>query len=117
MRVTLALVILVLALLAACTQRGPKASATTTVSQRPTAPATTIQIASADTPAAKIDFATQVKPILAARCQPCHFEGGKMYERLPFDQPKTIISLGTRLFTRIKDENEQRLIREFLAQQ
>ena len=39
-----------------------------------------------------------------------------MYERLPFDQPKTIHTLGEKLFPRIKDENEQRLIREFLAQ-
>ena len=40
-----------------------------------------------------------------------------MYQRLPFDQPKTIITLGTKLFTRLKDEKEQRLIREFLSQQ
>jgi hypothetical protein len=39
-----------------------------------------------------------------------------MYERLPFDRPETIKQLGTKLFTRIKDEHEQRLIREFLAQ-
>jgi hypothetical protein len=40
-----------------------------------------------------------------------------MYERLPFDRPETIEKLGTKLFTRIKDEQEQRLIRDFLAQQ
>ena len=40
-----------------------------------------------------------------------------MYERLPFDRPATIEKLGTKLFTRIKDEKEQRLIRDFLAQQ
>ena len=39
-----------------------------------------------------------------------------MYERLPFDRPETIKKLGTKLFTRIKDEQEQRLIREFLSQ-
>lgn len=64
----------------------------------------------------KVEFSTQIQPILAARCTPCHFQGGKMYERLPFDQPKTIQTLGEKLFSRIKDENEQRLIREFLAQ-
>src|SRR2546422_697714 len=67
--------------------------------------------------AAKIDFTTQVKPIFAARCQPCHFNGGTMYKRLPFDRPETIKTLGTKLFTRIKDENERRLIRDFLAQE
>ena len=66
---------------------------------------------------ARVDFATQVRPILEARCQPCHFAGGKVYEHLPFDRPATIIKLGTKLFTRIKDENERRLIRAFLSQQ
>lgn len=66
---------------------------------------------------ATVDFATQVKPILESRCQPCHFNGGIMYERLPFDRPETIETLGTKLFSRIKDENDQRVIREYLAQQ
>jgi hypothetical protein len=39
-----------------------------------------------------------------------------MYQRLPFDRPETIKTLGTKLFTRLKDESEQRLIREFLSQ-
>ena len=65
----------------------------------------------------RVDFDTQVRPVLASRCTPCHFEGGTMYKRLPFDRPETIRTLGTKLFTRIKDEKEQRLIRDFLAQQ
>jgi hypothetical protein len=64
----------------------------------------------------KIEFDTQVKPILQSRCQPCHFSGGVMHDRLPFDRAETIKKLGTKLFTRLKDENEQRLIREFLEQ-
>ena len=63
----------------------------------------------------KPDFDTEIKPIFQARCQPCHFPGGKVYDHLPFDKPETITRLGTKLFTRIKDEKEQRLIREFLA--
>lgn len=70
--------------------------------------------ASAETP--KPDFDTQIKPIFMARCQPCHFQGGKVYEKLPFDKPETITKLGTKLFTRIKVEKEERLIKEFLAQ-
>jgi len=65
---------------------------------------------------AQVDFTTHVKPILQARCQPCHFSGGVMYQGLPFDRPETIKTLGEKLFTRIKDENERRIIREFLAQ-
>jgi hypothetical protein len=64
----------------------------------------------------KIDFDTQIRPIFAARCQPCHFSGGMMYQRLPFDRAETIKKLGTKVFTRIKDEKQQRLIREFLEQ-
>ena len=63
-----------------------------------------------------VDFDSQIKPILQSRCMPCHFSGGTMYERLPFDRPETIKKLGTKLFTRIHDENHRRLIREFLAQ-
>jgi hypothetical protein len=66
--------------------------------------------------AKKPDFETEIKPIFQARCQPCHFPGGKVYDHLPFDQPETITRLGEKLFTRIKDKEEQRLIREFLSQ-
>ena len=64
----------------------------------------------------QVDFASQVQPILEARCQPCHFAGGKMYEQLPFDRQETIHQLGERLFTRITDAQEQSIIRAFLAQ-
>ena len=67
-------------------------------------------------PSAKPGFEKEIKPIFQSRCMPCHFQGGKVYDKLPFDQPETITRLGTKLFTRIKDEKEQRLIREFLAQ-
>ena len=61
-------------------------------------------------------FAKNVRPILENRCQPCHFTGGKMYARLPFDRPETIVKLGTtKLFTRIKDERDRDVIRKFLA--
>jgi len=36
---------------------------------------------------------------------------------MPFDRPETIKRLGTKLFTRIKDENERQIIRAFLEQQ
>ena len=64
----------------------------------------------------KPSFETDIKPIFQAKCQPCHFQGGKVYDKMPFDKAETITRLGTKLFTRIKDEKEQRLIREFLDQ-
>ena len=80
-----------------------------------TATAARIDESAADRGPAKIDFTTQVRPILA-RCQPCHFSGGTMYERLPFDRPETVTKLGEKLFTRIRAENERQIIREFLAE-
>ena len=65
----------------------------------------------------KIDFTTQIKPIFEAKCQPCHFSGGKVYARMPFDRAETIKTLNTKLFTRIKDEKERQMIRDFLAQE
>jgi len=75
-----------------------------------------VWMSAAQRPAAPLDFQRDVRPILDARCQPCHFTGGKMYEKLPFDRPETIVRLGTKLFTRLKDEKQRAVIREFLAQ-
>jgi len=95
------------------TCNGTKPNALTTSSattNKPTAP-------SSQTSAKTPDFASDVRPILQSRCQPCHFQGGQMYEKLPFDKPETITKLGTKLFTRIENEDEQRVIREFLSKQ
>jgi hypothetical protein len=67
-------------------------------------------------PKARVDFDTQLKPIFQSKCMPCHFSGGQMYDRLPFDKPATIRKLGTRLFTRIKEEHDRKLIEDFLTQ-
>jgi hypothetical protein len=75
------------------------------------------QPADAPVEQARVDFAADVQPILEARCQPCHFPGGVMYQRRPFDRAETITDLGTKLFTRLKDENDRRVVGEFLAQQ
>lgn len=63
-----------------------------------------------------VDFAKQVAPILESKCQPCHYPGGKMYEKLPFDKPATIVTLGEKLFSRIKDEPSRAVIRRFLEE-
>jgi hypothetical protein len=73
-------------------------------------------VTASKTEKARVDFETQLKPIFKSKCMPCHFSGGQMYDRLPFDKPETIRKLGTKLFTRIKEENDRRLIEDFLAQ-
>lgn len=85
----------------------------------PARSAQVVQAANVSVPSktkAPIDFDTQLKPIFKSKCMPCHFNGGQMYDSLPFDKPETIRKLGTRLFTRIKEENDRRLITEFLTQ-
>ena len=87
-------------------------------SQRGTMSVTPSMLATSAPPigATRPDFDKEIKPILQSRCMPCHFQGGKVYEKMPFDKPETVTHLGEKMFTRIKDEKEQRLIREFLAQ-
>jgi hypothetical protein len=85
---------------------------------KPAAPAGVVSSAAAamSAPKARVDFDTQLKPIFKSKCMPCHFSGGQMYDRLPFDKPETIRKLGSKLFTRIKQEDERRLIEDFLTQ-
>jgi hypothetical protein len=83
---------------------------------RTAAAVTSAPVSTALAPKVRVDFDTQVKPIFEAKCMPCHFSGGQMYDRLPFDKPATIKKLGVRLFTRIKEENDRRLIEDFLTQ-
>lgn len=59
-------------------------------------------------------FTASLRPILEARCQPCHFEGGKVYAKLPFDRPETMRILGAKIFTRITDPNEKAIFQAFL---
>jgi hypothetical protein len=75
-----------------------------------------VNVSADSTPKPHVDFDRQIRPMLESKCMPCHFSGGQMYDRLPFDKPATIRKLGTKLFTRIKDEEKRRLIEDFLAQ-
>ena len=63
-----------------------------------------------------IDFASQVQPLLIKNCSPCHFTGGKMYARLPFDKDTTIINHEAGILRRIKGD-ESVLIKTFIQQQ
>ena len=62
-----------------------------------------------------IHFISQIQPILVKNCSPCHFTGGKMYERMPFDKDSTIINHETGILKRIKGE-ENLLIKTFIEQ-
>jgi len=78
---------------------------------------TLLLAASAASSSKPVDFEMQIQPIFKGKCQPCHFPGGTMYSKRPFDKPATIVALGEKLFTRIKNEKDRVLIRTFLAEQ
>src|SRR6188474_318612 len=63
-----------------------------------------------------IDFEKEIKPILIKNCSPCHFPGGKMYGRLPFDKDTTIVNHSASVLKRIKGAEENALIKEFISQ-
>ena len=106
--------LMVVVLFAACTHPPARKSAAVGAPPKPAA-----VTAPSPSPAAArtVDFARDVRPILEARCQPCHFTGGRMYAALPFDREETVHLLGQKLFTRIKAEDEQRVISALLSQQ
>jgi hypothetical protein len=62
-----------------------------------------------------IHFTNQIQPILVKNCSPCHFAGGKMYERMPFDKDTTIINHQAGVLKRIKGE-ENLIIKTFIEQ-
>jgi len=79
--------------------------------KKPSGKSTQKTIALEDT----IHFTSQIQPILVKNCSPCHFTGGKMYERMPFDKDTTIINHETGILKRIKGE-ENLLIKTFIEQ-
>jgi len=63
-----------------------------------------------------ISFSNQVQPILLKRCSPCHFTGGKMYIRMPFDHDTTILKHSEGILRRIKTGDDNLIIRSFVEQ-
>lgn len=60
-------------------------------------------------------FEASVKPLLARTCTPCHVPGGRMYERMPFDRPETILSHKEGILRRMKDPDDRRLLERWLV--
>ena len=61
-----------------------------------------------------INFERQVQPILKANCSPCHFPGGKMYKKMPFDSGQTLLSHEAGILRRIKNEKDKDIIRRYI---
>jgi hypothetical protein len=63
-----------------------------------------------------VDYKTQVMPLLQKTCSPCHFEGGKMYAKMPFDTSVTILRHEAGILKRIDNKPEGALIKQFILQ-
>jgi cytochrome c553 len=64
--------------------------------------------AAAATPAKAAErdpFRETIRPILSARCGKCHDPGGKMYARLPFDDPNVVSSHSAAVLRRLKGDD------------
>ena len=57
-----------------------------------------------------------VKQMLSTNCSPCHNPGGKMYERLPFDDPKTVRAHSTGIAGRLDKPEDKKLLEDWLSE-
>ena len=60
-----------------------------------------------------LDYKSVILPLLQKNCSPCHFSGGKMYEKMPFDKPLTIINHAVGALKRFSNKNEKELLNQF----
>jgi hypothetical protein len=63
-----------------------------------------------------VSFEASIKPLLARTCTPCHVPGGRMYERLPFDQPEVVLSHKDGVMRRMKDPENRQLMERWFVQ-
>jgi len=75
-----------------------------------------LRSASPEATAAPTDaaFETTVRPLLARTCTPCHVPGGKMYDRMPFDQPKIVQEFQAGILRRLKVAEERQAVEDWL---
>lgn len=50
-------------------------------------------------------FRSEIRPILVAHCAPCHEPGGKLYAKLPFDDPAVLSSHEPGVKKRLKGDD------------
>jgi hypothetical protein len=56
-----------------------------------------------------------VRILLANRCAPCHIPGGKMYERLPWDNPEVVKAHKDGILRRLKTPEDKKILEDWLA--
>jgi hypothetical protein len=84
----------------------------------PTAPSAPAAAPSPPAPAREaVSFDASVKPLLARTCTPCHVPGGRMYERMPFDRPETILAHKEGILRRMKAPDDRQRLERWLETQ
>ena len=68
----------------------------------------------ADSAQTKYTFQEHIAPLLKTNCSPCHYEGGTVVDKYPFEDYKTVKRLGEKLNTRLKEKEQQALIVDWL---
>ncbi len=56
-------------------------------------------------PSRETVFTSEIRPILVAHCAPCHEPGGKLYAKLPFDDPAVLSSHEAGVKKRLKGDD------------
>ena len=59
-------------------------------------------------------FVTAIIPVLEDQCEDCHFAGGPMYKKMPFDDFEVVSSLEDALVTQLGGKGRDR-VKEWLA--
>jgi len=57
-----------------------------------------------------------VKKMLSANCSPCHIPGGKMYERLPFDNAEIVRTHSAGIAGRLNKPENKKLLEDWLSE-
>jgi hypothetical protein len=57
-----------------------------------------------------------VKEMLSANCSPCHVSGGKMYERLPFDNAEIVRAHSDRISGRLNKPEDKKILEDWLSE-
>jgi hypothetical protein len=89
----------------------PSQAGPTTAAPSPSAAPEAQPAAAAKADASSDPFREAIRPILSARCGACHDPGGKMYARLPFDNPQVVSSHSEGVLKRLKGDDRAALER------
>ena len=117
MRKVLLLVVLVAGAPGGCAGHRAATAPATSVSAPAPPPAASPVPEAVPAAAAPDAVHAEIAPQLAKRCAPCHNPGGKMYDRLPFDDAATVAGHPEGILKRIKDPAEHALIERWIAEQ